>query len=88
MGAPGAVLDGKNVNKYAFVGDYKDLADENVTIEYLTIENFNADQAGGAVNDNGNNGWTEKYDLMRDEQRWCSHDARRRQRRGRQLPDR
>jgi len=66
VGAPGAVLDGQNVNQYAFIGNYKDLADENVTIEYLTIENFHPAQGGGAVNGNGNNGWTEKYDLMDD----------------------
>jgi len=66
VGAPGAVLDGQNVNQYAFVGNYQDLADENVTIEYLTIENFHSNQGGGAVNGNGNNGWTEKYDLMKD----------------------
>jgi hypothetical protein len=65
VGAPGAILDGQNVSKWAFVGNYQDLSDENVTIEYLTIQNFNPNQAGGAVNSNGNNGWTEKYDLMR-----------------------
>lgn len=65
-GAPGAVLDGQNVNQYAFIGIYNDLADENVTIEYLTIENFHSSQGGGAVNGNGNNGWTEKYNLMKD----------------------
>jgi len=66
VGAPGAVIDGQNVNQYAFVGNYQDLADENVVIEYLTIQNFHSSQGGGAVNGNGNNGWTEKYDLMKD----------------------
>lgn len=66
VGAPGAVLDGQNVNQYAFAGDYQDLSDENVTIEYLTIQNFHPSQGGGAVNGNGNNGWTEKYNLMKD----------------------
>ena len=65
MGAPGAVIDGQKVNQYAFIGDYQDLSDENVTIEYLTIQNFNPSQGGGAVNGNGNNGWTEKYNLMK-----------------------
>ena len=64
LGAPGAVLSGQNANQYAFIGNYQDLGDENVTIEYLTIENFHPSQGGGAVNGNGNNGWTEKYDLM------------------------
>ena len=66
VGAPGAVLSGQNVNRYAFIGNYQDLGNENVTIEYLTIENFHPDQGGGAVNGNGDNGWTEKYDLMKD----------------------
>lgn len=65
VGAPGAVLDGQKVNQYAFIGDYQDLSDENVTIEYLTIQNFHPSQGGGAVNGNGNNGWTEKYNLMK-----------------------
>jgi hypothetical protein len=65
VGAPGAVLNGQGVNQYAFIGDYQDLADEHVTIEYLTIENFHPSQGGGAVNGNGNNGWTEKYNLMK-----------------------
>jgi Right handed beta helix region len=66
VGAPGAVLDGQNANIFAFIGNYQDGADEKVTIEYLTIENFRPNQSGGAVNGNGNNGWTEKYDLMKD----------------------
>lgn len=66
LGAPGAVLDGQKVNQYAFIGDYQDLSDENVTIEYLTIQDFHPSQGGGAVNGNGNNGWTEKYNLMKD----------------------
>jgi hypothetical protein len=66
VGAPGAVIDGQNDNEYAFEGMYNDLSDENVTIEYLTIQDFSPNQGGGAVNGNGNNGWTEKYDLMQD----------------------
>ena len=48
MGAPGAVLSGQNVNEYAFIGGDQDIADENVTIEYLTIENFDPSNQGGA----------------------------------------
>ena len=66
VGAPGAVIDGQNVNQSAFDGTYNDLSDENVTIEYLTIQHFNPNNGSGAVNVNGNNGWTEKYDLMQD----------------------
>jgi hypothetical protein len=64
IGAPGAILDGQGKDISAFVGTYNDTADENVSIEYLTIQNFIPNQSGGAVNANGNNGWTEKYDLM------------------------
>ncbi len=58
IGAPGAVLDGSKDDHYAFVGQYNDLSNESVTIEYLTIQNFAPMQGGGAVNGNGNNGWT------------------------------
>jgi parallel beta-helix repeat protein len=64
LGAPGAVLDGQNVNYFAFTGMYNDLANENVTISYLAIEHFAPPQSAGAVNSNGNNGWTETYDTI------------------------
>jgi hypothetical protein len=64
LGAPGAILDGGNTTHYAFTGQYNDTADQNVTIKYLTIQDFAPNQGGGAVNGNGNNGWTEEYDLM------------------------
>ncbi len=64
VGAPGAILDGQNINRSAFVGTYNDMSDQNVTIEYLTIQHFVPNQSSGSVNGNGNNGWTEKYDLM------------------------
>jgi hypothetical protein len=64
MGAPGAILDGQNANSSAFVGVYNDTSDENVTIEYLTIQHFAPNQGSGSVNANGNNGWTEKYNRM------------------------
>ena len=35
IGAPGAVLDGGNENRYAFGGDAPD-----VTISFLTVQNF------------------------------------------------
>jgi len=64
LGAPGAIMDGGNTNAYAFVGQYNDTSDQNVTIKYLTIEDYDPMQGGGTVNGNGNNGWTEEYDLM------------------------
>ena len=45
IGGPGAVLDGADDNDYAFAGPGTE-----VTIEYLTIENFIAPQNEGAVN--------------------------------------
>lgn len=66
VGAPGAVLDGQGKNNSAFVGTYNDTSDQQVAIEYLTIQDFDPVQGSGAVNGNGNNGWTEKYDLMKD----------------------
>ncbi len=65
IGAPGAIINGGNNIQYAFQGQYNDTADQNVTIDYLTIEDFDPNQGGGAVNGNGNNGWTEKDDLMK-----------------------
>jgi hypothetical protein len=56
IGAPGAVLDGKLVNNYAFTQQAA-----NVTIKYLTIQNFGAAGANnneGVVNHDGGTGWT------------------------------
>jgi hypothetical protein len=55
-GAPGAVLDGQHSNLYAFGGDAS-----NVTVSYLTIENFGTsggNQNQGVVNENSEPGWT------------------------------
>ena len=56
IGAPGAVLDGGHVNDYAFGGYATD-----VTIEYLTVENFGTvggNQNQGVVNNDSSSGWT------------------------------
>jgi parallel beta helix pectate lyase-like protein len=58
-GAPGAVLNGENVNDYAFVSTATD-----VTIEYLTIENFVAPQSEGVVNQNSASNWTIQDDTI------------------------
>ncbi|MET4729492.1 hypothetical protein ABIE09_003306 [Lysobacter enzymogenes] len=55
LGAPGAILDGKNKNLYAFTGDVP-----NVTIRHLTVRNFgrgrdNFDQ--GVVNHDAGEHW-------------------------------
>jgi hypothetical protein len=64
VGAPGAIIDGGTTTRHAFSGLYNDTTDQNVTIEYLTIQHYKPDQDGVAVNVNGNNGWTVQYDLM------------------------
>ena len=56
IGAPGAVLDGGNENRYAFSGHAPD-----VTISFLTVQNFgSAGQSNneGVVNHDSAKGWT------------------------------
>jgi hypothetical protein len=55
IGAPGAVLDGQHLNLYAFTQQAK-----NVTISYLTVQDFGApgDNGGqGVVNHDSGTGW-------------------------------
>ena len=59
VGAPGAVIDGQNVNDYAFSS-----SNANVTIEYLTIEHFTAGSGEAVVGQDGSDGWTIKDDLI------------------------
>jgi hypothetical protein len=59
VGAPGAVLDGRKVNRYAFSGHAR-----GVVIEHLTIENFGergSNNNEGVVNHNSGAGWTIRY---------------------------
>lgn len=60
-GAPGAVLDGQHLNQFAFGG-----GSSNVTIEYLTIQDFIPPGAQGAVNVDGEPGWTVEYTTLQD----------------------
>jgi hypothetical protein len=63
VGAPGAVLDGGKVNRYAFTGHGSD-----VVVEYLTIQNFGAvgeNNNEGVVNHNSAKGWTVRYNTIR-----------------------
>ena len=53
IGGPGAILNGQDENDFAIAG-----SGTNVTIEYLTIENFTAPESQGAVNQNLSSGWT------------------------------
>ncbi|AEA24086.1 right-handed parallel beta-helix repeat-containing protein [Pseudonocardia benzenivorans] len=52
-GAPGAIVDGKGVNYYAFAKTAK-----NVTISHLTVRGFTPPQDQGVVNHDSGNGWT------------------------------
>ena len=64
VGAPGAVLDGRHANFYAFGGNAT-----NVTISYLTVQNFGGDgdnQDQGVVNVNSASGWTIDHSTLKD----------------------
>lgn len=52
LGAPGAVLDGRKTNQYAFGGSARD-----VTIRHLTVRRFVAPQDQGVVNHDSADGW-------------------------------
>lgn len=52
LGAPGAILDGRGKNMFAFTGHASD-----VTIKYLTIQGFVAPNNQGVVNHDSGNGW-------------------------------
>ena len=62
IGAPGAIIDGENLNDYAFTQTAT-----NVTIEYLTIQNFG--QTGGnnnegVVNHDSGSNWTIEHNTI------------------------
>lgn len=52
LGAPGAVLDGRKTNQYAFGGTARD-----VTIRHLTVQGFVAPHDEGVVNHDSADGW-------------------------------
>ena len=61
IGAPGAVINGQGLNQSAF-----DDTNPDVTIEYLTIENFIAPQSQGVVNHDSGPDWTIAHDTVED----------------------
>ena len=61
IGGPGAILDGQDKNDFAIAGSGTD-----VTIEYLTIQNFTAPQSQGAVNQNLSSGWVVENSTIQD----------------------
>lgn len=52
LGAPGAVLDGRRTNQYAFGGSARD-----VTIRHLTVQHFVPPHDEGVVNHGSADGW-------------------------------
>lgn len=59
IGAPGAILDGKNNNDYAFSGNAS-----NVRIAYLEVRNFGRgldNNNEGVINHNSGTGWVMEY---------------------------
>ncbi|MFE3645397.1 right-handed parallel beta-helix repeat-containing protein [Streptomyces sp. NPDC059169] len=61
LGAPGAVLDGRRTNQYAFGGTSR-----NVTIRYLTVQGFVAPQDEGVVNHDSADGWVIEHATIQD----------------------
>lgn len=53
IGAPGAVIDGKDINRYFMSGHGK-----GVTVEYLEVRGFTSAAQEGVVNHDGGQGWT------------------------------
>ena len=59
LGAPGAVLDGRDRNRYAFTGDADD-----VVIRNLTVVNFVAPRDEGVVNHDSGDGWVIEHNTI------------------------
>lgn len=61
IGAPGAVVDGRDVNRYAFTGKAT-----NVTIESLTVTHFHAPTNEGVVNHDSGGDWVVQNNTLVD----------------------
>ncbi|AZM50564.1 hypothetical protein DMB38_04420 [Streptomyces sp. WAC 06738] len=61
LGAPGAVLDGRKTNQYAFGGTAPD-----VTIRHLTVQRFVAPHNEGVVNHDSADGWVIEHARIQD----------------------
>jgi len=59
LGAPGAVLDGRGRNRYAFTGDAAD-----VVIRDLTVQGFVAPRDQGVVNHDSGDGWVIEHNTI------------------------
>jgi hypothetical protein len=61
VGAPGAIIDGSNTQPAAFgLNNHA----TNVTIKYVTIQNFNGPMNNGVVNQGQGANWTIEYDTI------------------------
>ena len=61
IGGPGAVIDGQNLNNYAFTGQAT-----NVTVEYLEVRHFTSPDDQGVVNHDFGAGWTIEHNYAHD----------------------
>jgi hypothetical protein len=61
VGAPGAIIDGQGLNRYAFTQHAT-----AVTIEYLTVRGFVAPRDEGVVNHDSGPGWTVQFNTIKD----------------------
>jgi hypothetical protein len=61
IGAPGAILDGRRISRYAFTTPVL-----GVTISHLTIQNFVSPYGESIVNHDDGDGWTIEYNTIRD----------------------
>ena len=61
IGAPGAVIDGRGVQRYAFGGTASD-----VTVSYLTVRGFAPPHNEGVVNHDSGDRWTVEYSTIVD----------------------
>lgn len=59
LGAPGAIIDGRGLNKYAFTTEARD-----VTIRHLTIRGFIPPADEGAVNHDSGDGWVIEHNTI------------------------
>ncbi|HET9138542.1 MAG TPA: right-handed parallel beta-helix repeat-containing protein [Actinophytocola sp.] len=59
LGAPGAILDGRGANRYAFV-----YTSANVTIRHLTVQGFVPPQNEGVVNHDSGDGWVIEHNTI------------------------
>lgn len=59
VGAPGAVLDGRGVNQYAFVSTAAD-----VTVRHLVVTGFVAPADQGVVNHDSGDGWVVEHNTI------------------------